>query len=146
MLTLMSRQKHHPITIAKAAGKPVVLAPSGKVTCGRITYEGKYTPRFKQLFHDFDAVIRRTRGISRDQSGEKLLFTEQILEHMELKWQRTVTIGRIRIFAEEARIRSIVTSEIMPIFMSYLNKKWRMEFVRMADDERRNHPTADTLL
>jgi hypothetical protein len=98
------------------------------------------------MYRDFDLVIMRYPGIKRDQSGEKILFVGQLLDDMESNWQKSVTIGRVRILAEQARIRSMVTMEIMPVFMGYLNRRWRREFKSMNEEERRQHTDAGTLL
>jgi hypothetical protein len=134
-----------PIKIAASAGREVFLLPNGSVECGRVRYSGTRTREFKEIFLLIDDHLRRYRMNQRDVSGRCILSVEDLADYMVENWQRTITVERVMRLAAEARIRRMVTEQIFPVFMEYLNRQWRTKFRTMNDEERMRHPSADTL-
>jgi hypothetical protein len=142
----MPRKLDPPIKIATSAGKDVFLHANGTVQCGRVAYRGKHTQEFRDVYAFIDHYLHRYRMVNRDVSGELSISTiEDLAEHMEEKWQATITVRRVRRLADEVAVRRLVAERICPVFMDYVNSKWRREFLKMSDDEKFKHPTADKL-
>lgn len=134
-----------PIKIATSAGRDVFLLPNGSVECGRVRYNGTHAREFKEIFRLIDEHLHRYRMKQRDVSGRCILSIEDLADYMAENWQRTITVGRVERLAAEARIRRMVAEQIFPVFMEYLNRQWRTRFRTMSDEERRRHPSSDTL-
>jgi hypothetical protein len=136
-----------PIKIATSAGRPVFLHSNGTVQCGRVTYRGRrHTQEFRDIYDYIDHYLRRYDLAKRDVSGPiRILTIEDLAEYMEERWQATITVKRVQRLAAEATVRRLVSERIFPVFMNYLNQKWRREFPKMSDEQKRQHPTADKL-
>ncbi len=134
-----------PIKIATSASRDVFLLPNGFIECGRVRYTGKHIREFKEIFRLIDDHLCRYRVKQRDVSGHCILSVEDLADYMVENWQRTITVQRVERLAAEARIRRLITDQIFPVFMDYLNRRWRAQFRRMSDDERMRHPSSDTL-
>jgi hypothetical protein len=141
----MSQRRNTLIKIATSAAKDVFLLPNGSVECGRVHYSGKHIREFKDIFQLIDDHLRRYRVKQRDVSGPCILTVEDLADYMTERWQRSITVERLTRLAAEARIRRLVTKQIFPVFMDYLNKQWRVRFRTMSEEERRLHPSSDTL-
>src|SRR5208282_6414319 len=116
----MEMPKKLPIKIAMSAGKDVFLYPTGVVQCGRVSYTGKLKRKFQRYFDEIDGHLRKYNARHRDVSDFQVMFIGDLLAQMELKWQRTITIDRIRRLAEQSDIREM-TNDISHEFMRYLN-------------------------
>ncbi len=134
-----------PIKIATSAGRDVLLYANGTVECGRVCYRGKHTREFQDIYSFIDDHLHRYRISKRDVSGPRILSIEDLADDMVEKWQATITVSRVQRLAAEVRVRRLVTDHIFPVFMDYVNGKWRREFPKMNDEERIRHPTADKL-
>jgi hypothetical protein len=134
-----------PIKIATSAGRDVLLYANGAVECGRVRYHGKRAHEFRDIYSLIDNHLRRYRINKRDVSGPRILSIEDLADDMVEKWQATITVSRVQRLAAEARIHRLIAELICPVFMNYLNSKWRREFPKMNDEERIRHSTADKL-
>lgn len=136
-----------PIKIATSAGRDVLLYSNGTVQCGRITYQGRtHAQEFRDIYGYVNSHLSRYHLPSRDVSGAvRVLTIEDLAQYMEERWQDTITVGRVQRLAAEATVRRLVAERIFPVFMNHVNQKWRREFPKMSDEEKRKHPTADKL-
>jgi hypothetical protein len=137
--------RNMPIKVATSAGRDVLLLPNGSVECGRVRYAGKHIREFKEIFLLIDDHLGRYRVKQRDVSGRCILTVEDLADYMTENWQRSMTVERVTRLAAEARIRRLVTEQIFPVFMDYLNRQWRIRFRTMSEEDRRRHPSSDTL-
>src|SRR5437660_10742427 len=94
-------QSRQLIKIAVSAGHDVFLYPSGKVQCGRVTYSGRRKADFKAHYDRIDEHLRRYRIRNRDVSGYQIMCVEDLYEYMAQKWQRTITIDKVRHLTEQ---------------------------------------------
>src|ERR1022692_979239 len=131
-----------PIKIATSAGRDIVLYANGTVECGRVRYQGKRTREFKDIHRFIDDHLQRYRISTRDVSGPRILSIEDLADDMVEKWRHTISVSRVQRLAAEARIRRLITDHLFQVFMNYVNSKWRREFPKMNDEEKRKHITA----
>jgi hypothetical protein len=136
-----------PIKVATSAGRDVFLYANGAVQCGRVTYRGRsHVQEFRDIYKFIDHYVRRYRIAERDVSGPiRILTIEDLADDMEERRQATISVGRVRRLASEETVRRLVAERIFPVFMDYLNNRWRREFPKMSDEEKIKHPTADKL-
>jgi hypothetical protein len=85
---------------------------------------------------------RRRWTVENDEYGE---FIRRILR----AYSRRVADGDIDALSLMTRLADelddAVAEQIHPVFRDYVHRKWRREFLRMSDEEKRLHPDPDTL-